>query len=274
MLTAGFPKPLNDTQRTFKDLCEKGGGPKGGPARIKVQQLLKESGQTLNKLAFNEVAAQMKELATTNPWHICFAVGLSWGHLAQLDIEFTKVASRLIANWNDDDLKLARHFHYERGPAPIEDSLRGAHLLFSKVKLPDTLPNDLDRLRAAEDRWLSPIISKDRPRYIGSWNATAMFMVALFAQPELAKSLVEPRVMLPPGGPIFNALNLLHRAHFLLSKPSGSELDDEAFEPGAIFENNNLFVNVLKGLPAWSLVDVHSGLYLLGTRDPRSDNLL
>ena len=51
MLTTGFPKSVNETQRVFKDLCEKGGGPKGGPARGKVQQLLKESGQALNELA-------------------------------------------------------------------------------------------------------------------------------------------------------------------------------------------------------------------------------
>jgi hypothetical protein len=274
MLTTGLPKPINDTQRVFKELCEKGGGPKGGPARVKVQQLLKESGQTLNKLAYKEVADHIKELAITNPWHICFAIGLSWGHLAQFDVEFTRVATQLIETWNDDDLKLARQFHYERGPDPIEDSLRGAHLLFSKVKLPEGLPNDLDRLRAAEDRWLSPILSKDRPRYIGSWNATAMFMVALFAQPALAANLVEPRVMLPPGGPIYNALMLLHRVHFLPKKPAGGELDDEAFEPGAIFENNALFVDILKGQAGWSLVDVHSGLYMLGTRDPRSENLI
>jgi hypothetical protein len=274
MLTTGFPKPVNDTQRIFKGLCEKGGGQKGGPARIKVQQLLKESGQALNELAYKEVAEHIKELPSTSPWHICFAIGLSWGHLAQFDVEFTRVATRLIENWNDDDLKIARQFHYERGPDPIEDSLRGGHVLFSKVKLPEALPDGFTRLRASEDRWLSPILSKERPRYIGSWNATAMFMVALFAQPSLAATLVEPRVMLPPGGPIYNALALLHRVHFLAKKPDGSELDDEAFEPGAIYTNNALFVDILKGLSGWSLVDVHSGLYMLGTRDPRSENLI
>src|SRR3954466_15640755 len=162
MLTTGFPKPVNDTQRVFKDLCEKGGGPKGGPARIKVQQLLKESGQALNEVAYREVAEHIKELANTSPWHICFAIGLSWGHLAQFDVEFTRVATRVLETWNDDDLKIARQFHYERGPDPIEDSLRGGHMLFTKVKLPGTLPDDFIRLRASEERWLSPILSKDR----------------------------------------------------------------------------------------------------------------
>ena len=252
MLTTGFPKPLNDTQRQFKELCEKGGGPKGGPSRVKVQKLLKDSGQALNDMAYKEVELNFKDLTTSNPWHICFAIGLSWGHLAQLDLEFTRVAARLLHEWNDGDLKLARKFHYERGPESIENSLRGGHVLFSKVKLPDTLPDTLDRLRATEDRWLSPILSKDRPRYIGSWNATAMFMVALFAQPTLSAALIEPRVLLPPGGPIYNALSLLHRAHFLTKAPAGSELDDEAFEPGAIFENNMLFVDTLKGQAGWS----------------------
>jgi hypothetical protein len=274
MRTIGFPKPLNDTQLRFKELCEQGGGPKGGPARAKVQKLLKESGQALNEFAHETVAESFAECPTANPWHVCFAIGLSWGHLAKLELGFTEVATRLLENWNDDDLKVARQFHYERGPEPIEDSLRGAHVLFSKVKLPDALPDTLDRLRTAEDRWLSPILSKERPRYIGSWNATAMFMVALFAQPLLAATLFETRVLLPPGGPIYNALALLHRAHFLSQAPAGSELDDEAFEPGAIFENNVLFVDILKGQVGWSLLDVHSGLYLLGTRDPRSANLI
>jgi len=93
-----------------------------------------------------------------------------------------------------------------------------------------------------------------------------MFMVAMFAQPELAKSYRELSVMLPPGGPIFNALRLLHLGHILKDHPDGSKLDDEAFEPGVIYSNNALFVELLKGLSDCSLIDVHSGLYMLGTR--------
>jgi hypothetical protein len=36
--------------------------------------------------------------------------------------------------------------------------------------------------------------------------------------------------------------------------------------------NNDLLHDILVGLPDWSLVDVHSGLTMLGTRDPRSKN--
>lgn len=154
----------------------------------------------------------------------------------------------------------------ERGPDPIHHSLAGAYQLFQKVKLPDGLPADLKTLGRAQERWMTPIISPERPKYIGSWNATAMFMVALFAQPALAATMIEPTVMLPPGGPIFGALKLLHKAHLLMHAPSGSDLDDEAFEPGSIYENNALMAELIKGHAGWSLIDLHSGLYMIGTR--------
>lgn len=272
MDTKGFPKPINDTQRRFKELCEAGGGTKGGPPRGKVQQLLKESGQKLNMIAYKEIGDHLKAYPDANPWHVCFAMGLCWGHLAKVDLDFTGAAVRLFENWNAIDLKIARQFYLDRGPDPIEQSLAGGRVLFEKVKLPDTLPKDLKRIGAAEQRWFTPILSPERPRYIGSWNATAMFMVALFAQPELAATLHDPIVLLPPGGPIYAGLQLLHRVHFLSKLPEGRELDDQAFEPGALYVNNDLFVDVLKGLDGWSLIDVHSGLYMLGTRYGASDH--
>jgi hypothetical protein len=84
----------------------------------------------------------------------------------------------------------------------------------------------------------------------------------------------ERTVMLPPGGPIFAALGLLHQAHVLAKPPAGSALDDESFEPGALYENNATMEELIKGLSDWSMLDVHSGLYLLGTRYPHSNQWL
>jgi hypothetical protein len=89
----------------------------------------------------------MATYADANPWHVCFAIGLSWGNLAKFQTEFTGAAVSLLRSWNDEDLRLARTFHYERGPEPIEQSLRGAHILFSRVTLPPTLPDTLERLK-------------------------------------------------------------------------------------------------------------------------------
>jgi hypothetical protein len=272
MKTTGFPKPINDVQKEFRALCEAGGGVKGGPPRPKVQELLRSAGKKLNDFAFNEVSAHLSALSCHNPWHVCFAIGLSWGHLAKLDLTFSEAAANLLANWNASDLKTARSYHLERGPQPIEESLSGGYQLFQMVKLPDGLPGNLESIGRAQERWLTPILSPSRPKYIGSWNATAMFMVALFAQPPLAATMIEPKVVLPPGGPIFSALKLLHQAHVLASAPAGTDLDDEAFEPGALYENNGLMESLLKGLSGWSMVDLHSGLYLLGTRDPASSH--
>jgi hypothetical protein len=172
----------------------------------------------------------------------------------------------------DDNAELPKWFwwafHLERGPAPIEQSLRGAHMLFSRVTLPDALPDTLERLQRVQERWLSPILRpSERPPYIGGWNATAMFMIALFAQPALARTfLMEPGPVLPSGGPTFRGLQLLHQAGVASRSPAGTELDDAAFEPGVLYENNGLFFELRKGRADWSLVDIHSGLYMLGTR--------
>ena len=84
--------------------------------------------------------------------------------------------------------------------------------------------------------------------------------------------MVDRAVILPPGGPIFNALKLLNQSHVLAVPPTGTELDDEAFEPGALYINNELMESLLKGLTDWSMLDLHSGLYMLGTRDPASNH--
>lgn len=144
--------------------------------------------------------------------------------------------------------------------------------MFQRVKLPSHLPDDLATIGRAQERWLSPILSRveERPKYIGSWNATAMFMVALFSKPSLGDKLKNREVMLPPGGPIFSALSILHKANILKSPPAGNELDDQAFEPGSIYENNAHMAELLMGRSGWSMLDIHSGLYMLGTRYPMS----
>jgi hypothetical protein len=111
MKTKGFPNAINDVQKDFRGLCEAGGGAKGGPPRTKVQQLLRSAGKSLNAFVYSEVSAQLSALPNHNPWHVCFAIGMSWGHLAKLDLTFTEAAANLMSNWNSADLAVARSFH-------------------------------------------------------------------------------------------------------------------------------------------------------------------
>ena len=92
-----------------------------------------------------------------------FAVGLAWGHLAKLELEFMETAIGALAEINDAVLRAAASFHLERGPEPIDQSPRGAYSLFSQVVLPPTLPNSLKGLSRATERWITPIIAPNRP---------------------------------------------------------------------------------------------------------------
>lgn len=265
-------KPVNGMQQEFVNLCELGGGQKGGPVAHKVLELLRSTGKKLNASAYEVTAEHLEENSEASPWHVCFAIGLCWGHLAKAEVDFTTHVVRAIADLDDSEMLAASKYHYERGPDPIVNSIRGARSLFGMVTLPDTLPKTLAGISQAQERWFGPIVGPKRPPYIGSWNATAMFMAALFAQPALAATQTEPKPVLPPGGPVYEGLRLLFQAGVTPQKPDGSSLDDAGFEPGVLYLNNNLFAQIRQRLDEWSILDVHSGLYILGTRAPQSAN--
>ncbi|MBO1362039.1 hypothetical protein J2D73_19850, partial [Acetobacter sacchari] len=188
---------------------------------------------------------------------------------SQLDLDFTRHAAILMSNWNGIDLKEAKKFALERGPRVIEQSLLGGYQLFQKVKLPDHLPDTIDRLARAQERWFSPITSGFRPAYIGSWNACALFMVALFANPDLAFQMKTVAVCLPPGGPIYRALRILSDCGILSAPPESNEFDESSFEPGSIYANNALIAELVRGNADLCMTTIHSGLYILGSREPR-----
>ena len=267
--------PINDVQREFNALCMKGGGVGGGPVRGKTLELLKSAGKRLNAGASEEIQAHLDAFPSANPWHICFAMGLCWGHLAQAHLDFTEAVVACLEDINDDDLKKAGEFCLERGREPVVNSIKGAHTLFNRVTLPATLPTSLKSLGRAQERWLSPILTPSiRPPYIGSWNATAMFMTALFANPTLAATQLDPTPILPPGGPIFAGLALLHQGGLLKTPPDRADIDGAGFEPGVLYSNNAFLADLLQGATGWSMTDVHSGVYLLGTRHPHSQSWL
>ncbi|MCR6628336.1 MAG: hypothetical protein NVV67_19490 [Pseudoxanthomonas sp.] len=267
-----MPKPINKTQVEFSKLCEMGGGQNGGPVVHKVMELLRSSGKKLNRSAYKTAAEHLEENTGASPWHVCFSIGLCWGHLAKAEIDFTQHVVRAIADLDDDEMVAASKYHYERGPDPILNSIRGARALFGMVTLPEKLPNSLDVLSQVQERWFGPILGPKRPPYIGSWNATAMFMAALFAQPGLAATQISPKPVLPPGGPVYAGLKMLFQTGVSSKMPDGTALDDAGFEPGVLYLNNNIFAEIRDKFEDWSILDVHSGLYMLGTRAPQSAN--
>lgn len=264
----------NRVQHEFKSLCEKGGGIQGGPTRGGVQKLLQHYGSLLNKYAYEQSAFHISTFSNSNPWHICFSVGLAWGHLAQLHLDMTEAAVNFLESGNGTWLDHASKFHLERGPDAIRQPLASAFHVFSTIRLPSQVPDSLDGIKNAENRWLGKVLGPPRVPYIGSWNSTALFMVALFSRPHLAQSMLNPVVVLPPGGPVYTALNILQSVHIISEKPDGNDMDDGGWEPGVLYNNNALMAKLIPGMPGLNMVDLHSGLYLLGTNYPHADQWL
>ena len=74
---------INDIQKEYNSLCDKGGGVGGGPNIQSVYDLIKHAGRKLNNLGHQEITRHLESFPGHNPWHICFAMGLCWGHLAK-----------------------------------------------------------------------------------------------------------------------------------------------------------------------------------------------
>jgi hypothetical protein len=51
--------PVNDVQVRFNELCDKGGGRSGGPARSRVQQLLHDGSKKLNQFGYEKITEQL-----------------------------------------------------------------------------------------------------------------------------------------------------------------------------------------------------------------------
>lgn len=263
-------EPLNGLQERFNELCRFREGKPTSQFRSEIQDLLLWGGVELNKLAFGETERFLDELSNRNPWHVCFAIGMAWGHLARLESAFVRAASDVLGDWNGEDLTEAMGYPIERGPEVIHNTLAGARLVFEAVPPPDALPSDLPRIAAYQNRWFVPITGRNRVPYIGPWNATAMFMACLFARPTLAHSMTDVVVLLPPNGPVRRALELLYRVKLLSRLPESQELDDEGPRLAAIFDDNVLMRELVPGCEGLNMIDLHSGLYLLGTRYKRS----
>ena len=159
----------------------------------------------------------------------------------------------------------------ERGPDLIENTLRGGHMIFDKLTLPIALPDDLDGFRRVHERWLGRIVASDRPAYVGGWNATAMFMIALASRLDVAAQQKDRTPYLPLGGGVLSGLRRLYDAHLLSEPPSETGLDDYSFEPGVLAVNNGLMARLVSFKPDMCMLDVHAGLYMLGTGSPETD---
>lgn len=260
--------PVNGLQEQYNELCKV--GRPAGPDRRRVQDLLLWGGTELNKLAFGETERFLQELPDRNPWYVCFAIGMAWGHLAQLESTFVRAAADVLTEWNGEDLTTAMDYSMDRGPEVIHNTFSGGRRVFEAVRPPADLPDELPRIAAYQHRWFVPISGSHRVPYIGPWNATAMFMACLFAKPRLAHSMTDTAVLLPPNGPVKRALELLYKARLLSKGPTSKEFDDEGAALGTIFDDNSLMRELVPGCAGMNMIDLHSGLYLLGTRYRRS----
>ncbi len=260
-----FHEHVRQLQDDFNKLCERSNG---RPDKREVQKLLERAGKALNETGYEEAQATFAELTGHNPWHICFAMALVWGHLAHPRRDFVGAAVRYLDKKKDTDLAIALRAYNERGPDPIKRSLEAARTMFCLVDMPERLPETLRALGEAQQRWLTPLYGPNHPPYMGNWNATGMFKMALFQNPTLAGELRDNIVYLPPGGPFDAGLRRLRR-HGLL-KDSPPERDEASFDWLAIAASNKLLMEIHGSWDGWSLLDAHSGVYMLGFKLPGS----
>jgi len=68
--------PVNDTQRRFNEVCARGGGQGGGPARTRVQRLLHQSGEQLMALLHQDISSNLGAFMANSPSEPTYR---SWG---------------------------------------------------------------------------------------------------------------------------------------------------------------------------------------------------
>lgn len=259
-------KPLNRIQRDWNALVHDASAENRKIGRSELHRLLITKSRPHTDFAINEMQSQLGELHKYNPWHVLYALGLAWGHFASLDIGFTSEAVEAIATGSPTATAAACKYHLERGPDGIERSLRGARQLFALVPPPATIPDNIRSLARLQQRFYGPSLrAETRPYGVGGWNATALILMALFARPDLADQLKSSDILMPPSGTISAALALLHRASLVSQRPLET-LSEDAFDAAATAANTVLMVEVVSGLTSGSIVEVHNGLWLLGTR--------
>jgi hypothetical protein len=226
----------------------------------------------LNSNAYSEVASALNTGDECNPWHVFFALGLCWGEMARYSDRYLLAAVGAISSWNDADRGEATKHCTQKGHELLEGSLRSASVVFDQIGTAlSTIPETLEEHNKLQGRWFRRLNALN-PSYIGPWNATALFMVALFARPTLAKTMRTLGPILPSGGPISRALNLLYQVG-VTNHGAQSLEDDVRFSAlaGATADNGTM-QELIVGMGDCSMVDMHSGLYMLGSRDPRSDS--
>lgn len=260
-------KPINPTQHEYNELCRKGGGIKSGPARSRVLALLQASGAKINEGAHAELKSHLDAVGPGNPWYVFYALGLSWGHIAKHSEEFTAAAAAYLDHGAPSDLARAQEFYTERGREPIKNSLESGRILLQAATfIPVGVPSEIGQLADIQRKWNPLCFGPRKIPWIGKWNGTSMFLVALLSSPALWKMLKDGTVLLPSGGPISTGLELMHAAHLISARPDRLEPENNQDKLGSLSLDNGLMWELHKGLPSSNMVDIHSGLYELGTR--------
>ena len=260
--------PINDCQTEYNELCRLGGGPRGGPVRQRVADLLRRAGHELNGWLQADTTAALQRLRDVNPWHLCYAIALVWGRFAKHESDFVDAAARLMSDWNDRLLTEALRHYRELGPDSLEGSLRSGYAAFAEAEglLPRAIPTDAAALRRVQEGWFGLLLSREhRFAYIGNWNGVALFMVALFAHNSLRGDRNLGGVILPSGGPIIQGLRVLYDDGVVAEAPAGHEAE-ESLDPAQLFLLQGQMVALARDCRDADPLDMHSGLYQLGTR--------
>ena len=253
----------NKWKQRYNELC----GTSGKPPRSHVVELLCEAGRWFNEdVLETEVQATFEEFNSSNPWHLSFVVGVAWGQYAKKKTSFYEPALKWLSGRDENALSQAKTENKRSEADALGQCLRSGFRIFETMNLPDTIPTSLDELQQLQLKWIDRVPKLGLPQ-IGDWNFSALFMVMLFDESSRWKQLMDTTILLPLGGPVGNFLHTLVADDVIDEGPWSKRAVEEKIDPGKLFLCQKVMEDLLGGREDRSLVDIHSGLYVMGAKD-------
>lgn len=236
--------------------------------------LLLDAGGDLNANG----ARQLQEYLTGIPFedlHIgWFVAGIAWGRDAEDSREFVLSAVQAIKSSKPKDHKRAMRFALAGRHRRLENLLRAGRQIVLQERHPCPI-SAIEELNEYQQRLFKALQLLPDVQGIGNWNLGAMFFCAALSDPQWRVEMNKARPRLPMSAPIFHSMEQLYSLRVLSRQPNYNPWrPKDSSYPEALYSNNALLEELCQKLGTSRILDIHSGLYLLGTRNVDANSWL